>query len=137
MLGPAAAVVYLAGAARAYFDEDVANKVLERERAKRRGQLERGRTRARARRTSRRRSRGSCRRRASASGGSRTAIAAAELPYEEVADEVDRFVAAMEATARRAQLLRSALADTPAASASRRGCGRCRATRTSASSPTR
>jgi chromosome segregation ATPase len=41
------------------------------------------------------------------------AIERAELPYDEVADEIDRFVAAMEATASRAQLLWEALADTP------------------------
>jgi hypothetical protein len=112
VLGPAAAVVYLAGTARAYFDEDVANRVLERERAERRKKLESGRTRIReedlapeiavAVRAARARERRVA-----------EAIAAAELPYEEVADEVDRFVSAMESTARRAQLLWSALADSP------------------------
>ena len=36
-------MLYLAGAARTYFDEDAANKVLERERAEHRKQLEAGR----------------------------------------------------------------------------------------------
>lgn len=111
-LAPVAAVVYLAGVARTYFDEDAANKVLERERAEHRKRLESGRVvvkpqdfappirelieQARAREVR-----------------IRDAIARAELPYDEVADEIDRFVAAMEATATRAQLLWEALSDTP------------------------
>ena len=43
----------------------------------------------------------------------RDAIARADLPYDEVTDEIDRFVAAMESTARRAQLFWEALSDTP------------------------
>ncbi len=109
---PVAAVVYLAGAARTYFDEDAASKVLERERAEHRKRLEAGRViskpedfappirqlieQARTRETR-----------------IRDAIARAELPYDEVADEIDRFVAAMESTATRAQLLWEALSDTP------------------------
>jgi DNA repair exonuclease SbcCD ATPase subunit len=109
---PVAALVYLAGAARTYFDEDVANKVLAREKAERRKRLEAGRTvrkpedfappigaliqQARAR-----------------EARIRDAIQRAELPYDEVADEIDSFVAAMESTAARAQLLWEALADTP------------------------
>ncbi|MEA2135526.1 MAG: hypothetical protein QOC68_3435 [Solirubrobacteraceae bacterium] len=109
---PVAAVLYLAGAARTYFDEDAANKVLERERAGHRNRLEAGRVisrpedfappirqlieQARTRETR-----------------IRDAIARAELPYDEVADEIDRFVAAMESTATRAQLLWEALSDTP------------------------
>jgi hypothetical protein len=41
------------------------------------------------------------------------AIARAELPYDEVATEVDGFVTAIERTARRAQLLYEALEDSP------------------------
>ena len=109
---PVAAVLYLAGAARTYFDEDVASKVLERERAGHRKQLAAGRVirkpaafappirqlieQAHAR-----------------EARIRDAIARAELPYDEVADEIDSFVAAMEATATRAQLLWEALSDTP------------------------
>jgi hypothetical protein len=112
ILGPAAAVLYLAGAARTYLDEDVAEKVLARERGDRRRQLEDRKPRlderrltpgiARLVRESRVREE-----------RIRTAIGEADLPYTEVADEVDRFVAAMEDTARRAQLLADALADTP------------------------
>ena len=40
---PVAAVLYLAGAARTYFDEDAANKVLERERTEHRKRLAAGR----------------------------------------------------------------------------------------------
>ena len=43
----------------------------------------------------------------------RDAVEGAELPYVEVLDEVDRFVRAMEGTARRAQLLYEALAESP------------------------
>jgi hypothetical protein len=43
----------------------------------------------------------------------RDAVQAAELPYTEVLDEVERFVRAMEGTARRAQLLYEALAESP------------------------
>ena len=109
---PVAAALYLAGAARTYFDEDVANKVLERERAGHRKQLVAGRVirkpaafappirqlieQAHAR-----------------EARIRDAIARADLPYDEVADEIDRFVAAIEATATRAQLLWEALSDTP------------------------
>ena len=109
---PVALLVYLAGAARTYFDEDVANKVLAREKAERRKRIEAGRTvrrpqdfapqigalieQARAR-----------------EARIRDAIQRAELPYDEVADEIDRFVAAMESTAARAQLLWEALSDTP------------------------
>ena len=41
------------------------------------------------------------------------AISRADLPYEEVSQEIDRFVSAMDSTAQRAQLLWEALADTP------------------------
>ena len=109
---PVAVVVYLAGAARTYFDEDVANKVLERERAQHRKRIEAGRAvvkpedfappiaqllreaRMRERRIG-------------------DAIERAELPFEEVGDEIDRFVTAMDSTAARAQLVWEALADTP------------------------
>ena len=52
---PVAAALYLAGAARTYFDEDVANKVLERERGEHRKQVAPGAW-CCAPRTSRRRS---------------------------------------------------------------------------------
>jgi uncharacterized membrane-anchored protein YhcB (DUF1043 family) len=108
-------LLYGAAAARAYLDEDVAAKVLERERAKRRkgladapevrvdpaalarpiGDLLRGALQRQAR--------------------IRDAVEGAELPYTEVLDEVERFVRVMEGTARRAQLLYEALAESPPA----------------------
>jgi chromosome segregation ATPase len=105
-------VVYGIAAARTYFDEDEANKVLERERAKKRKELERpgvDLTRLApeiaglVRQAHERRARIG------------EAIERAELPYEEVANEVDRFVVAIEQTAGRAELLYEALADTPPA----------------------
>jgi hypothetical protein len=109
---PVAVVVYLAGAARTYFDDDAAQKVLERERTRHSSSAS-GRakvlpperlappiaelvTQARQREVR-----------------IRQAIERAELPYDEVATEVDGFLAATEGTARRAQLLYEALADTP------------------------
>ncbi|MEA2294369.1 MAG: hypothetical protein QOE86_2008 [Solirubrobacteraceae bacterium] len=112
VLGPAAAVLYLAGAARTYFDEEIADRVLADQRAARRKQLGGRRQKLDERRLTPgigrlvRESRVREQR-------IRTAIAEAELPYDEVADEVDRFVAELEDTARRAQLLADALADTP------------------------
>ena len=103
-------VVYGIAAARTYFDEDEASKVLQRERAKRRHALEKprldpallapeigGLVRAAHERRAR----------------IAEAIERAQLPYEEVAAEVDRFVVAIEQTAGRAELLYEALADTP------------------------
>ena len=112
VLGPVAVVLYLAGAARTYFDTDVADKVLARERAERRRELEERRPKLDERRLSPGIGRlvGEARAREQRI---RAAIDEAELPYTEVADEVDRFVTAMEDTARRAQLLADALADTP------------------------
>jgi hypothetical protein len=112
ILAPAGLALYGAAAARTYFDEDAANKVLERERAKRRVALERGERRVNPRSL------------APPIGGLlsgalqreariREAVERAELPYEEVLVEVDRFVRAMEGTAGRAQLLYEALAETP------------------------
>lgn len=105
-------VLYGIAVARTYFDEDEAKEVLEREREKRRGELEAGRLdeselappigqllyagRQRELRI-------------------RDAIERAELPYEEVSREVDRFIRAMEDGARRAQLLYEALSETPPA----------------------
>jgi hypothetical protein len=106
---PVALVVYGLAVARTYFDEDEASKVLERERARRKTALEAGRldpgtlaepigrllegALERERRI-------------------RDAIDRAQLPYEEVSTEVDRFVREMEGTAARAQLLWEALAET-------------------------
>jgi chromosome segregation ATPase len=113
MLAPLCAVagaVYLAAVARTYFDEDAATKVLERERAKRRAALGSGRRARVALAPPIERLVEAAHQR---EARIRDAIERAELPYDEVAAEVDGFVAAMEGTARRAQLLYEALADTP------------------------
>jgi chromosome segregation ATPase len=109
---PVSLAVYGIAAARTYFDEDEANKVLERERGARRKRLEEGRldpgtladpirgvvetARQREQRV-------------------RDAIERAELPYDEVSAEVDRFIRALEGTAARAQLLYEALSESPPA----------------------
>jgi chromosome segregation ATPase len=105
-------VVYGIAAARTYFDDDEAQQVLERERGKRRGALEAGRMdpgelappiaqllRAGHQREQR----------------IRDAVDRAQLPYDEVSREVDRFIRAIEDGARRAQLLYEALAETQSA----------------------
>ena len=102
-------VLYGIAVARTYFDEDEAETVLEREREKRRGALGAGRVdpallappiadllRAGQQREER----------------IRDAVDRAQLPYDEVTQEVDRFIRAMEDGARRAQLLWEALAET-------------------------
>ena len=107
---PVAAAIYGIAAARTYFDEDEAQKVLERERASRRKHLDKGRLdpgtlampiqqllRGALQRESR----------------IREAIERAELPYSEVSGEVDGFVRVMEGTAARAQLLYEALSESP------------------------
>ena len=112
ILGAAGLVLYGAAAGRAYFDEDVANSVLERERGKRRSTLESGARRidpaALAAPIA-----GLLRGALAREARIRDAVQRAELPYDEVLVEVDRFVRAMEGTAGRAQLLYEALAETP------------------------
>jgi hypothetical protein len=113
VLGPVGAVLYLAGATRTYLDEDVANRVLADQRGQRRKRLEGDR---RPRLDEKRLTPGIARLVSESrlrEQRIRSAISEADLPYDEVADEVDRFVAAMEDTARRAQLLADGLADTP------------------------
>jgi chromosome segregation ATPase len=103
-------VVYGIAAARTYFDEDEANKVLEREKAERRKTLEAGRLDTRSLSEPIAHLLTAARQR---EARIRDAIDRAELPYEEVSSEVDRFVRAMEDGARRAQLLYEALSETP------------------------
>ena len=102
--------VYAVAALRTYFDEDEATKVLERERAKRRKELQRPAVDLR-RLTST--IAGTVQRAHDRRARINEAIDSAQLPYEEVATEVDRFVAAIEHTALRAQLLFEALSDNP------------------------
>ncbi len=109
-------LLYGAAAARAYLDEEVAAKVLERERAKRRKALASAEPRVDP--TTLARPIGDLLRGALARQARiRDAVEGAELPYTEVLDEVDGFVRAMDGTARRAQLLYEALAESPPAHA--------------------
>ncbi len=111
---PIGAVLYLAGAARTYFDEDAANKVLAREKASHRKQVEAGRAKVKPEDFAPPIARllHEARKRELRIGD---AIERADLPFDEVATEIDRFVAAMDSTAARAQLLYEALSDTPPA----------------------
>lgn len=116
ILGPVAALLYGVGAARTYFDSEVAEKVLERERARRGSKPDASAAKrldtrtltpgiARIVRTAREREE-----------RIRQALAASEdVPAEEVQGEVDGFLAQLEDTARRAQSLADALRDTPPA----------------------
>ena len=110
-------VVYGVAAARTYFDEDEATKVLERERGRRRAEVEAGRLDPDALAEPIGRLLIAAHRR---EARIRDAIERAELPYEEVSAEVDRFVRAMEDGASRAQLLYEALEETPPALVERR-----------------
>ena len=101
-------VVYGIAAARTYFDQDEANSVLERERGRRRKAVEAGRLDPSALAQPIGRLLTAARQR---EARIRDAIDRAELPYEEVSAEVDRFIRAMEDGARRAQLLYEALSE--------------------------
>ena len=119
ILGPVAALIYLGAAGRTFFDEKTADKVLERERARRKGALEAGRPKvdtttfappiARLVQEARVREQRVA-----------EAIQRSALPYEEVGTEVDAFIDAMDATASRAQSLYEALSDTPPAEVEKR-----------------
>ena len=114
---PVALVVYGIAAARTYFDEDEAGKVLEREKGRRRKTLEKGRLDPAALAPPiRSLLEGALAR----EGAIRDAIARAELPYEEVSDEVDTFIRAIEDSARRAELLLEALNASPPEAVERR-----------------
>ncbi len=108
---PVALVVYGIAVGRTYFDSDEADAVLARERAER-GELEAATPRADPRAFAA--PIGKLLGDAFAKQGRiNEAIERAELPYGEVSAEVDRFVAAIEQTAGRAQLLFEALEDSP------------------------
>lgn len=109
---PVAAAAYLLAVGRTYLDEDVAAKVLERERDTRRRTVERSRPDpATLAGPIRDLMQGALKRELRI----REAIDRAQLPYEEVAGEVDAFLAVMESSSKRAQLLYEALAETPPA----------------------
>ncbi|MBA2440053.1 MAG: hypothetical protein H0V50_05195, partial [Thermoleophilaceae bacterium] len=109
-----APLLYAAAAGRTYLDGEVADRVLERERDKRRKVLQGGEGRVDPR-TLAPPIGGLLSGALQREGRIRDAIEEAQLPYTEVLDEVDRFVRAMEGTARRAQLLYEALAESPPA----------------------
>ena len=110
-------VLYGIAVARTYFDEEEAEQVLERERARRSDALEAGRLDeselaepiARLLQAGRHREM-----------RIHDAIERAQLPYDEVSREVDRFIRAMEDGGRRAQLLYEALAEAPPAQVEQR-----------------
>jgi chromosome segregation ATPase len=107
---PVAIVVYGIAAARTYFDEDQANKVLAREREERRRELARpALDRDSLPEPIRKLLEVAHHREARI----REAIERADLPYGEVSAEVDRFVRDMDFAAARAQLLHEALSETP------------------------
>jgi hypothetical protein len=110
-----AVAVYLAACARTFFDGDEADRVLARERKGRRRAAAGGSSRKLDLDTLASPIRLHVMEARSREYRIREAIKRAELPYEEVSDEVDGFVRVMEQTARRAQLLRDALDDTPVA----------------------
>jgi hypothetical protein len=107
---PVALVAYGIAAARTYFDEDEASKVLERERAKRRQALEAGRLEMGALAPP---IAGLLQGAYQRERAIRDAIDRAQLPYTEVTTEVDRFVRAIEDSARRGELLFEALTESP------------------------
>jgi hypothetical protein len=107
-------LLYGAAAARTYLDEEVADKVLERERGKRQGALAKPAPRVDPDTLAQpigKLLRGAFVRQARI----REAVEGSQLPYTEVLDEVERFVRTMEGTAGRAQLLYETLAETPVA----------------------
>jgi hypothetical protein len=112
LLLPVALVVYGLAAARAYFDEDQQQKVLERERSKRRQLLHSGRA-LRDPSVFSSRIADLMGRALKKDAQIRAAIDGADLPFREVSDEVDRFLATMWQTAGRAELLRDGLTDAP------------------------
>lgn len=107
---PVAVVAYGIAAGRTYFDEDEANKVLERERGKRRHTLERARLDTNTLAPPIRDLVNGARQRESRI---REAIERAQLPFDEVEGEVDAFLEVMEGSASRAQLLYETLAENP------------------------
>jgi predicted Ser/Thr protein kinase len=116
---PVAIVIYVAAAVRTYLDEDAQQEVLKRERSKRKERLESGKP-------DRSLSEFSPRiadlmaRALEKDARIRAAIDRAELPYDEVSQEVDRFLATMWQTAARAELLCEGLRDSPPEAVARR-----------------
>jgi hypothetical protein len=119
ILLPVAIVLYVAAAVRTYFDADAQREVLERERAKRRQRLDSGKP-ERALSEFSPRIADLMGRALEKDARIRAAIDRAELPYHEVSEEVDRFLATMWQTAARAELLCEGLRDAPPEAVARR-----------------
>ncbi len=119
LLGPIGIGLYLAGAARTYFDEDAANKVLAREKGERSKELPQA-----ARLDQTRLTPGIARLVQQAHDREARIRAAvqgnADINGDEIIGEVNGFVLALEDTARRAQSLADALRDTPPVNVQRR-----------------
>ena len=109
---PIAVAVYGLAAARTYFDADAQSKVLEAERSKHRELLKSGRPIQDASHFSPRIA-DLMGRALEKDAQIRAAIARSDLPYDEMSDEADRFLATMWQTAGRAELLREGLQDAP------------------------
>ncbi len=112
LLAPVGAVLYLAGAARTYFDDDAAAKVLSRERG------DRGRQLPKAARLDETTLTPGIAKLVRQARDREARIRAAvqdndDLPGTEIIGEVNGFVLALEGTAKRAQSLADALRDTP------------------------
>jgi Protein kinase domain len=116
---PVAIVLYVAAAVRTYLDRDVQDEVLERERAGRRQRLDHGEPDHDLSQFSPRIA-DLMARALEKDARIRAAIDRAELPYQEVTEEVDRFLATMWQTAGRAELLCEGVRDTPPESVARR-----------------
>jgi len=112
VVAPVALLVYAGAAVRTYLDEDAQREVLERERSGRRDRLENVRGRLDPASLSPRI--GNLLAQAlDREARIRAAIDRAELPYIEVSEEVDRFLATMRHTAARAELLHEGIQDAP------------------------
>ena len=109
MLLVIAVVAWLALSGVTYFDADEAEKVAERDRARRRGRIEAGRR--VDMRTLAPPVAGHLQQVLAQEARIREAITRGDLPFGEVSDEVDTFVRAAEKTAARAELLYEYLAD--------------------------
>ena len=116
---PVAIVLYVAAAVRTYFDEDAQQAVLGREREHHHKRLESG-TPQRDLTEFSPRIADLMARALEKDARIRGAIDRAELPYHEVTEEVDRFLATMWQTAARAELLSEGLRDTPPEAVARR-----------------
>ena len=114
-----ALILYAAACARTFFDAAEADRVLERVRRDRRAALDDDRARVDAA-TLAPEIRAQLLAARATEGRIRDAIERADLPYQEVTEEVDALVGLIEQSAARAQLLHEALEETPVSRVQRR-----------------